>query len=319
MLILTFILFVTTASLHSMHTDDQTQIYNQTAHDWAAKLCTESFLQKLRMVSSWKVFDNEPIFEKNIPSEEEKTLLKQLVSHTEWSSTLLQMLNSIHPQNPALAQEDYVQIIAWAFGKDAKYFNALHDYQYQIISLDDDSPKEVLTEFIRKYPNVYRKDGKPFLFDLLKKKKYWLLAELIKCGANPNARCMESGDGVLHELGNMHFRNYSHPGDVDYYRDVINLFKELINSQNNFGMTPLHEAVGNINLMKVLLEFKEVDINAQDEGGETALHYAAHIFKPDFDVEDESEKLLLKYGADPDIKNSDGLTYQDILNSKDQN
>lgn len=316
MLILTFILFITTASLQSMHTTDQTQIYNQAAHDWATQLCTESFLQKLHTTYYSMIFDNEPIFKTNILTQKEKDQLNLLVEHNVWSLALYQKLSSLHYKNPDLAQEHYVQIIAWAFGKKATNFNALHDHHYAVIDLNNKSRGEALDKFMQEHPNLYRRDGKPFLFGLLKKKKGYLLSALLKCGANPNAHCVESGDSVLHELGNMHFRNYSHPGDMDYYHDVITLFKHLINSRNNFGMTPLHEAVGNINLMKVLLEFKGIEIDAQDESGETALHYAAHIFKSDFDTDDKAGKLLLKYGANPDIKNNDGLMYRDILNEK---
>jgi len=293
--------------------------YYEAAHNWAQQLCTDSFLAKLQIASSCMIFDNQPTFSTKNLTTEEKTLLAQLVKHNEWSYALYQMINALHKDEPTLAQEHYVQIIAWAFGKESEEFNALHDHQYAIVSLDGNSQEEVLTEFMREYPNLYRKDGKPFLFGLLKKKKNQLLSQLLKRGANPDARCAETGDSVLHELGASHFSKYSHPGDTEYYYQVITLFKTLINARNNYGMAPLHEAVDNITLMKVLLEFDEINIDAQDESGETALHYAAHIFEPDYDIDDKVGKLLLKYGANPDIKNNNGLTYRNIINEKIKN
>jgi ankyrin repeat protein len=78
-----------------------------------------------------------------------------------------------------------------------------------------------------------------------------------------------------------------------------------INEQDSDGWTALHYAAqsGNISIGKALLENKaQVDI--KDSYGNTPLLRAVFNFKGNGDM----IKLLLKYGADKNLKNSNGMS-----------
>lgn len=55
------------------------------------------------------------------------------------------------------------------------------------------------------------------------------------------------------------------------------------------------------------------DVNARNEAGDTALHYAANTCDSLEDWPTTTASVLLRHGADPSLANKDGLTAQDAL------
>lgn len=87
-----------------------------------------------------------------------------------------------------------------------------------------------------------------------------------------------------------------------------------ITFQNGQGI--LHELVSNLNnndLLQWLLEnkFEELNLNAQAQGGSTPLMFAA--INKNYDA----IKLLLAYGADPDVENYAHSRLTDVVKSHD--
>ena len=88
-----------------------------------------------------------------------------------------------------------------------------------------------------------------------------------------------------------------------------------INFTDKQGATALHYAAlqGSVDLVKVLLSMGinpniQTEITAFRRGGETALHYVAHLMPPLSRNYKEIFRLLLSHGADPTIKNGRGYT-----------
>ena len=79
--------------------------------------------------------------------------------------------------------------------------------------------------------------------------------------------------------------------------------------------SPLHEAVKNSARGEAirLIESGEVDVNARNSKGETALHLVMYGL---YELEDswvEVMRLLIKHGADPNIKDNDGMTPYGVI------
>ena len=98
-----------------------------------------------------------------------------------------------------------------------------------------------------------------------------------------------------------------------YFKIATN-WKELINSQNNAGLTPLHLAIIHYNqepkefsrMISVLLHEKKANPNIPDKQGNTPLHLTARQHLLDL------SELLIEMGADVDAKNNEGKTPADI-------
>ena len=103
----------------------------------------------------------------------------------------------------------------------------------------------------------------------------------------------DSGETLLHY--------YAHSGNEPNSKEVCGLlikFGAQINCTDNFEKTPLHKAVAACKFDTVgLLLFYGAYVNAQDENKNTPLHIASTV---DVDL----CEVLLKCGADPNIKNS---------------
>ena len=82
-------------------------------------------------------------------------------------------------------------------------------------------------------------------------------------------------------------------------------------AKNPLRVTPLHSAVaaGEFGTVKMLLK-RGAPVNAQQQGGWTALHAAAHT-EDEFMVE-----FLLEHGADPNLRTEDGRTPADMAEEK---
>ena len=80
-----------------------------------------------------------------------------------------------------------------------------------------------------------------------------------------------------------------------------------VHEVDSYGNTKLHDAVraGNISLVYELIE-KGADVNAQNQWGNTALHMAAEYGL--YRVSKTLSSVLLSAGADPHIKNVEGVT-----------
>lgn len=106
--------------------------------------------------------------------------------------------------------------------------------------------------------------------------------------------------------------------DLDY-KKIINLLVEKGINLNEkqlkgrFNRTPLHIAIFyNLkNISNYLLELG-AEVNVQDGNGNTPLSEA--IFKYNGD-DDFLIKLLLNYGADPEIKNYHGVSARELANT----
>jgi ankyrin repeat protein len=84
-----------------------------------------------------------------------------------------------------------------------------------------------------------------------------------------------------------------------------------VTAKNPMRVTPLHSAVaaGEFATVKMLLK-RGAPVNAQQQGGWTALHEAANT-EDEFLVE-----LLLEHGADPNLRSEDGRTPADMAAEK---
>ena len=80
--------------------------------------------------------------------------------------------------------------------------------------------------------------------------------------------------------------------------------------------TPLHRAVmyQNLELIQYILDEEKYDINDRDESGQTCLFSLVPVEYPDsYDQtwKRETLNLLIRYGADANIKDTDGKTVYD--------
>lgn len=132
--------------------------------------------------------------------------------------------------------------------------------------------------------------------------------KLLALKANP---CLVdcNGDTILH----MATKNYNF-----YTKQFMKLFfdNKLQFQTDNYGATPLHiAATHDLKGLKVIVDCYDEDIvdviNKQDSDGDTALHYVAtDYYNHDRDANIE---YLLSIGADGNIVNSNGETYQDTI------
>ncbi|WP_300367269.1 ankyrin repeat domain-containing protein [Brachyspira sp.] len=136
---------------------------------------------------------------------------------------------------------------------------------------------------------IFKSNGDPKIVNML-----------IRKGADVNATDEEGWSTFLYAAAF---------GDSSILRNIASKNRKLINSKTKNNVMPLHMAVvyDNINNIKYLVRNLKVDINAQDDDGWTALYYAAANNKM------EAYKLLLRLGANRNIKNNEGLKPADVL------
>ena len=69
---------------------------------------------------------------------------------------------------------------------------------------------------------------------------------------------------------------------------------------------------GQVDVVDVLIHTKDINVNAKDNEGKTALHYAALL-----EQKETVQKLLSAKGIDPTIKDNDGETAATITSSNE--
>lgn len=114
----------------------------------------------------------------------------------------------------------------------------------------------------------------------------------------------------IFKKGNINQNNTLHVSVANAIYNVVKLLIQYpninVNLQNNQGDTPLNCTViynKNIEKSKLLLQHPNIDVNIQNKEGDTPLHWAV-IYK-----NIEASKLLLKHpNIDVNIKNKDGDT-----------
>jgi ankyrin repeat protein len=104
-------------------------------------------------------------------------------------------------------------------------------------------------------------------------------------------------------------------GDVQAVTRLISENRNLVNSRNELGSTPLHIAasISAPDMVRLLID-KGATVNVKDSRGTTPLHVAA------FTGHKENLELLLAKGADVHAKDNQGKTardYADMVMSRE--
>ncbi len=129
---------------------------------------------------------------------------------------------------------------------------------------------------------------------------------LLENGANVNAQASGSSTAIFNDMRTPLFEAV-----IFGYKDMAELLLKHgadVNASTIMGQTPLFYAV--INESPDMVEFlidKGANVNAVDSTGNTPLHELAMTF-PDEWKQSTEAKILLQHGADPTLKNLEGLT-----------
>ncbi len=175
---------------------------------------------------------------------------------------------------------------------------------------------------------------------------YEMVKLLIKNGADPNGAPDEKNDGMDSlsacagmDCGDYYYNWYLVPYqrlrfdrtriasahyDKQKAKMIVKIYRFLekkVNHKNEFSdeqslFTPLHRAVmyQNLELIQYILDKGKYDINDRDESGQTCLFSLVSVEYPDLYDQTwkrETLDLLMRYGADVNIKDTDGKTVYD--------
>lgn len=117
---------------------------------------------------------------------------------------------------------------------------------------------------------------------------------------NPNGHTLHNGDTFT--TGTTEAHRLAHEGQLENLKHVLNENTQLVNTRDNNGWTPLHEAVrnGQIDVVYLLLE-RGADPNARtganNEGGSALFLVEEYHSDGDSLVKDDLEYILKKYDA----------------------
>lgn len=144
--------------------------------------------------------------------------------------------------------------------------------------------------------NAKNKDGEPALLKAIEKQRKVIAAFLIDNGADVNATDSEKENPLNLAILNNDSK-------------LVNLLLDHganANQANQKGLKPIHQAILLVarepNLLEAIVTNKTCDVNARDQIGNTALHYAVLMDTL------ETIKFLIKHGALKTIKNNAGET-----------
>ncbi|BFZ03468.1 hypothetical protein BsWGS_06507 [Bradybaena similaris] len=127
-----------------------------------------------------------------------------------------------------------------------------------------------------------------------------MLQMLLNNGTDVSDKDNKGNTALLHAVTDQCFENVSCL--IDFTRDK----KNVINIQNNEGLTPLIVSVkkGNVVIMKKLIE-NGADVNIKDNNENAALHHLLIVCPYD---KEEILTFLLKAGSQVNCQNKDGLS-----------
>ncbi|MFK7890653.1 MAG: ankyrin repeat domain-containing protein [Granulosicoccus sp.] len=141
-------------------------------------------------------------------------------------------------------------------------------------------------------------NGKSALMVACKRGSLTLARKLASAGADMNEKTDSGETSLMFAVLNGHL-------------DIVRWLKDQganLQTRDQNRSTPFLRAVekGHRRIAKLLLESQDIDVNDCDENRNTALHYC---FAND---DRELLRMLLEHGADPQLKNSDGLSGADL-------
>jgi ankyrin repeat protein len=159
---------------------------------------------------------------------------------------------------------------------------------------------EMLTELIRRGANVNLKryTGETPLMFAADSGDAETVKALLRAGANPNVKVMSFHAGEITPL------TRAIDSDSEHRVEIVRLLisaRAQINPQGKFAMSSLMHAVGDLEIVKLLIA-NGADVNQKNFRGATALMAAA------IDGPASVVKYLLEHGADVNARDKDGTT-----------
>lgn len=104
--------------------------------------------------------------------------------------------------------------------------------------------------------------------------------------------------------------DYIKEGNVEEVRKAVtsNEIEPIVNELDDEGLGLIHWAAdrGNVDILRLIIQVPAMDINLQDAGGQTALHYASSCGNHN------CVKLLVDSGADKTVQDDEGETCLDV-------
>ncbi len=190
--------------------------------------------------------------------------------------------------------------------------NILH-HQYAL--QNDDLALELIKNGVN--PNIRNSVGDTYLslVALRGLEAFYIIETALESGFDINTRVANQNTILMEVLSAL---SNTDPADIAKRNSLLQMSQKLIeigidinavNEQNEHALFQTIKA-GDIASTKLLIE-KDIDLNIQNKNGETALFYACYggIEKLELTI------LLLRFHADPLIKNNKNQTIYEILNN----
>lgn len=129
--------------------------------------------------------------------------------------------------------------------------------------------------------------------------------------SNKVSKLLETVPHFLNDIRDIHSASVS--GDINLLKEKSKqVRREVFNSKDKRGLTPLHKAVGlnRKDVAELLIEIVGSEaLNNKEYLGRTPLHYSALVTDSDRSLYD----WLVEQGAETDVKDSEGKTPEDYL------